>query len=215
MINTDECSLPTREHMHWTKPSTQARCGKRSMFKQTLTGLNSEFSFSKADCHIKVQEQNLPYLLRDRIVGLITFSFRIWTLVTMFISYKNKHTIFFYIYIYIYLTHTNKHLALRHIPHIRFNWLFITFPCDDHVIHMKLSAMDFKIWMLYVSYQPWNNSTNHKKCICRHICVCVCVCVCVYIYIYIYIYTHTHTSSHADGMDLPSVLINHCSWKVF
>ena len=44
--------------------------------KQSLTGLNSEFSFSKASCHSKVKEPSLPYYLLiegRRIVRFIPF----------------------------------------------------------------------------------------------------------------------------------------------
>ena len=38
----------------FTKPSTQAGCDTRSIFKQSLTGLNPEFSFSWTGCHTVV-----------------------------------------------------------------------------------------------------------------------------------------------------------------
>ena len=48
-----------------------------SNFKQGLTGLNSEFSFSWTGCHTKFKERSLQYYLpiaRERIVGFIPFS---------------------------------------------------------------------------------------------------------------------------------------------
>ena len=45
-------------------------------FKQSLTGLNSKFSFSKNGCHTKFEEPNLPNYLPlsgGKIVGFIPF----------------------------------------------------------------------------------------------------------------------------------------------
>ena len=44
-------------YMFLLNPSVQAGCNTR----WSLTGLNSEFSFSKTAYHTKVKEQNLPY----------------------------------------------------------------------------------------------------------------------------------------------------------
>ena len=46
-----------------TNPSTRAGCDTRSMFKWSLTGLNSEFSFSLTGCLIKAKEPDLPHYL--------------------------------------------------------------------------------------------------------------------------------------------------------
>ena len=40
--------------------SAPARCDTRSLFKRSLTGLNSKFSFLTG-CHTKVKEPSLPY----------------------------------------------------------------------------------------------------------------------------------------------------------
>ena len=71
-----------------------------------VTGLNSEFSFSKTICYTKVKELSLSYLLlitEERIGGYIPFprvlawretqtAFpRIWTKVTESISYNDYH----------------------------------------------------------------------------------------------------------------------------
>ena len=45
-------------------------------FKESLTGLNSEFSFSKTSCLTKAEEPSLPYYLPiagGRIIGFIPF----------------------------------------------------------------------------------------------------------------------------------------------
>ena len=70
-----------------------SRMQYKSIFKQSTTGLNSEFSF-KYSCHTKVEEPSLPYYLpidEGRIAGFIPFpralvrcemqtvSSRIWT----------------------------------------------------------------------------------------------------------------------------------------
>ena len=60
----------------FTHPSILARRDTRSNFKQKLTGLNSEFSFSYTSCHTKVKEPSLLYYLLiagGRIVGFIPF----------------------------------------------------------------------------------------------------------------------------------------------
>ena len=54
----------------FTNPSAQAGYDTRSIFKRSLTGLNSEFSFPNAE------EPSLPYYLpiaRGRIFGFIPF----------------------------------------------------------------------------------------------------------------------------------------------
>ena len=48
----------------------------KSLFKQSLTGLNSEFSISKPGYHIKFKELSLPYyssIAGERIVGCVPF----------------------------------------------------------------------------------------------------------------------------------------------
>ena len=84
-----------------TNPSKWAGCDTRSIFKEFLTGLNSEFSFSYTGCHTKVKELSLPYYLSiagGRIIRLIPFLSvlllcemqtalsRIWTQVAVSIS---------------------------------------------------------------------------------------------------------------------------------
>ena len=86
----------------FTNPSARAR----SFFKRSLTGLNSEFSFSETSCLTKAEEPSLPYYLPiagGRIIGFIPFprvlvlcemqsvSSRIWTCVAVSISYDDKH----------------------------------------------------------------------------------------------------------------------------
>ena len=75
-------------------------------FMRSLTGLNSEFSFSLTVCLTKVKEPSLPYYLRiagGRIIGFIPFpkvlalcemqtvSSRIWTQVAVSISNDGIH----------------------------------------------------------------------------------------------------------------------------
>ena len=90
----------------FTNPSTWAECNTRSILKQSLIGLNSEFSFFWTGCRTKVKEHSLPYYLPiagGRIIGFIPFSrvlvlwemqsalSRIWTHVAMSISYDDNH----------------------------------------------------------------------------------------------------------------------------
>ena len=60
----------------FTNPSTQAGYDTRSIFKRSLTGFNSEFSFSKTSCLTKAEEPSLSYCLPragGRIIGFIHF----------------------------------------------------------------------------------------------------------------------------------------------
>ena len=59
-------------------PNPFARAGydTRSIFKRSLTGLNSEFSFSQTSCLTKAEEPSLSYYLPiagGRIIGFIPF----------------------------------------------------------------------------------------------------------------------------------------------
>ena len=47
----------------FTNPSAQAGYDTKSIFKRSLTGLNSEFSFSWASCLTKAEEPSLSYYL--------------------------------------------------------------------------------------------------------------------------------------------------------
>ena len=90
----------------FTSPSSRAWYDTRSIFKQSLTGFNSEFSFSYTSCLNKAEEPSLSYYLPiagGRIIGVIpfprvlvlcemqSFSYRIWTRVTVSISYDDNH----------------------------------------------------------------------------------------------------------------------------
>ena len=90
----------------YQNPSARAGYDTRSIFKRSLTGLNSEFSFSLTSCLTKAEELSLPYYLPiagGRIIGFIPFprvlvlcemqsaSSRIWTRVAVSISYDENH----------------------------------------------------------------------------------------------------------------------------
>ena len=47
----------------FTNPSARAGYDSRSIFKRSLSGLNSEFSFSLTSCLTKAEELSLPYYL--------------------------------------------------------------------------------------------------------------------------------------------------------
>ena len=87
-------------------PSARAGHDARSIFKRSLTGFNSEFSFSKTSCLTKAEEPSLSYYLPiagGRIIGFIPFPrvlvlcemqsvlSRIWTRVAVFISYDDNN----------------------------------------------------------------------------------------------------------------------------
>ena len=90
----------------FTNPSARAGYDTRSVFKRSLTGLNSEFSFSETRCLTKAEETSLSYYLPiagGRIIGFISFprvlvlcemqsvSSRIWIHVALSNSYDNNH----------------------------------------------------------------------------------------------------------------------------
>ena len=90
----------------FTNPSDRAGYDTRSIFKWSLTGLNSGFSFSCTSCLTKAEEPSLPYywpIAGGRIIGFIPFPrvlvlcemqsvlSRIWTPVTMSISYDDNY----------------------------------------------------------------------------------------------------------------------------
>ena len=60
----------------FTNPSARAGYDSRSIFKRSLTSLNSEFSFSSTSFLTKAEEPSLPYYLPiagGRIIGFIPF----------------------------------------------------------------------------------------------------------------------------------------------
>ena len=87
-------------------PSARTEYDTMSVFKRSLTGLNSEFFFSWTSCLTKAEEPSLPYYLPiagGRIFGFIPFtrvlglcemqsvSSKIWTRVAVSISYDDNH----------------------------------------------------------------------------------------------------------------------------
>ena len=98
-------SYPFQRVFLFTNPSARAGYDTRSIFKQSLTGLNSEFSFLTS-CLTKAEELSLPNYLPiagGRIIEFIPFprvlalcemlsvSSRIWTRVAGSISYDDNH----------------------------------------------------------------------------------------------------------------------------
>ena len=77
----DERPNQQNPHRLWvlfifTNPSAPAGYDTRSIFKRCLTGLNSEFSFSKTSCLTKAEEPSLSYYLPiagGKIIGFIHF----------------------------------------------------------------------------------------------------------------------------------------------
>ena len=90
----------------FTNPSTRTGYDTRSIFMRSLTGLNSEFSFSSTSCLTKAEESSLSYYLPiagGRIFGFIPFPrvlvlcemqsvrSRIWTRVAVSTSCDDNH----------------------------------------------------------------------------------------------------------------------------
>ena len=104
-------TFQTYQTLWWSylpNPSAREGYDTRSIFKRSLTGLNSEFSFSSTSCLTKAEELSLSYYLPiagGRIIGFIPFprvlvlcemqsaSFRIWTRIAVSISYDNNYYI--------------------------------------------------------------------------------------------------------------------------
>ena len=95
----------THIHIYPTPPLRQDMT-QVQIFRRSLTGLNSKFSFSYSSCLTKAEEPSLPYYLPiagGRIIGFIPFprvlvlyemqsvSSRIWTRVAVSISYDDNH----------------------------------------------------------------------------------------------------------------------------
>ena len=109
MLNSNTVTPYLSAIYYWSylpNPSARAGYDSRSIFKRSLTGLNSEFSFSKTSCLSKAEEPSLSYYLPiagGRIIGFIPFprvlvlcemqsvSSRIWTRVAVSISYDYNH----------------------------------------------------------------------------------------------------------------------------
>ena len=67
---------PLKSKVLFTNPSARAGYDTRSVFKRSLTGLNSEFSFSRTSCLTKAEEPSPSYYLPiagGRIRGFIPF----------------------------------------------------------------------------------------------------------------------------------------------
>ena len=61
---------------HIYQPLRSGRIWHKVIFKRSLTGLNSEFSFSQTSCLTEAEEPSLPYYLPiagGRIIGFIPF----------------------------------------------------------------------------------------------------------------------------------------------
>ena len=99
-------SIISSNYMHIYQDSTRAGYDTRSIFKRSLTGLNSEFSFFETSCLTRAVEPSLSYYLAiagGRIIGFIPFPkvlvlckiqlawSRIWTRVVVSISYDDNH----------------------------------------------------------------------------------------------------------------------------
>ena len=84
-----------------TNPSARAGYDTRSIFKRSLTGLNSEFSFSYTSCLTKAEKPSLPNYLPiagGRIFGFIPFP-RVLVLCDMQ-SVRSRIKVFHYRVIY-------------------------------------------------------------------------------------------------------------------
>ena len=79
-------------YIYQPKLSAQAVCDTRSIFKQSLTGLNSKFSISSTSFYTNVKELSLPYYLS--IAGSRIVEFLYFQKVLALLSYKNAYISF-------------------------------------------------------------------------------------------------------------------------
>ena len=80
VVNVPDCNIVLSEfklqlyyHIYPTPPLGQDMT-QGQFFKRSLSGLNSEFSFSKTSCLSKIEEPSLPHYLPiagGRIIGFI------------------------------------------------------------------------------------------------------------------------------------------------
>ena len=125
----------------FTNPSARAGYDTRSIFKRSLTGFNSEFSFSSTSCLTKAEEPSLSYYLPiagGRIIGFIPFprvlmlcemqsvSSQIWTRVAVSISSDDNN----------YTTGTSNYMIV----------LQICCSCDKHPIFLILNFLEGSGW---------------------------------------------------------------------
>ena len=140
----------------FTNPSARAGYDTRLIFKRSLTGLNSDFSFSSTSCLTKAEEPSLSYYLPiagGRIIGFIpsprvlvlcemqSVSSRIWTRVAVSFSYDdNDYTTV----IYAKWLENHVHCSFMFKVLSSVSWVLIFF-CDffahiQEVIEMKRSS---------------------------------------------------------------------------
>ena len=149
----------------FTQPLRTSWIGQ-SISRGSVTGLNSEFSFSLTDCLSKAREPILPYYLPiagGRIIVLITFprvlvpcemqsaSPRIWTRIGMSISSNENH-----VYIWV-CTHM--------------------FACMCVCVRVCMCVCVCMYLLVYIGVFLY-------VFVCLYVCVCVCVCVCLRVCLY-------------------------------
>ena len=130
VLLTANANIPINTHTNiiFTNPSARAGYDTRSIFKRSLTDLNSEFSF-KTSCLTKAEEPSISYYLPiagGRIIGFIPFprvlvqcemqsvSSKIWTRVAVSISYNDNH----------YTTGTSESNCISILWAVYFYWGF-------------------------------------------------------------------------------------------
>ena len=104
-------------YIYIPNPSAHSRFNNKSVFKQSLTCLNLELSFSWPSCNTRVKESSLPYYLTiagERIIGFMPYTccfvgccfedlFHIVHDIHIQLALNKTHThTHIYIYIYIY-----------------------------------------------------------------------------------------------------------------
>ena len=76
LLDFMQCRVRTELMYIFTYRTERGGCITMSLFKRSVSGLNSEFCFSWTSCHTKVEELSLPYYLQissRRIIGFMPF----------------------------------------------------------------------------------------------------------------------------------------------
>ena len=81
----------------YSPPPTLSKWVSETIFKRSLTDLNSEFSFILSSCNTKIKEPNLPnygvsswiHISINGLYWMQTASTKFWTRVNEFISYDH------------------------------------------------------------------------------------------------------------------------------
>ena len=147
-------------------PSAQAGYDTKPVFKQSLFGLNSEFSFSPVSCHTKVKELSQSYYLSiagGRIIEFIPFS---WALAlckiqTAWARIRNR--------LAMSISNDDNHYTTMYVLLPYPNWIVLSWSC--HLQSLRNTQWESNSLTLCLSEVPksftkfivvWHKARNMK-----------------------------------------------------